>query len=59
MRLTKKQQEKIDAIDKWPEGDYTVYLNKGWEFLGVDGGAFSADTIAEIKETLKLVRKAA
>jgi len=59
MRLTKQQQEMIETIEQWPEGDYTVYLNEGYEFLGQDGGAFSADTIKEIKETLKQVRKAA
>ena len=59
MKLTKQQQEMIEGIEQWPEGDYTVYLNQGYEFLGQDGGAFSADTIKEIKETLKLVRKAA
>lgn len=59
MKLTKQEQQMIEAIEQWPEGDYTVYLNQGYKFLGQDGGAFSADTIKEIKETLKLVSKAA
>jgi|TARA_R110000803_G_scaffold12616_3_gene36179 hypothetical protein len=62
MRLTKAEQQKIEAIDKWDEGEYTsysVYLNKGWIFNGEDGSAFCEDTIAEVKETLKRVTKAA
>ena len=62
MRLTKAEKQKIEAIDRWEEGDYssfTVYLNKGWIFNGEDGSAFCEDTIAEVKETLKRVTKAA
>jgi len=59
MRLTKAEKQKIEFIDRWEEGDYTVYLNKGWVFMGQDGSAFSEDTIAEVKETLKRVTKAA
>jgi len=62
MRLTKAEKQKIEAIDRWEEGDYSsycVYLNKGWIFNGEDGSAFCEDTIAEVKETLKRVTKAA
>ena len=52
----------IEGIDPWYEDgvivNYTVFLNKGWVFNGEDGGAFCEDTIAEVKETLKLVTKA-
>ena len=62
MRLTKQEKQMIEGIDPWYEDgvivNYTVFLNKGWVFNGEDGGAFCEDTIAEVKETLKLVTKA-
>ena len=63
MKLNKTEQQKVEGIDAWWEDgqivSYTIFLNKGWVFNGEDGGAFSEDTIAEVKETLKRVTKAA
>lgn len=69
MRFTEAENQKIEFIYKLnepfvygDEGNYTrygVYLNKGWIFNGQDGSAFCEDTIAEVKETLKRVTKAA
>lgn len=52
--LSKRDQEKVEYLDQHPEGDWTVYLNKGWERQqGDDGGAFSEDTLADVKRELR------
>jgi len=63
MRLNKTEKQMVEAIDPWYEDgqivSYQVFLNKGWEFNGEDGGSFSEDTMAEVKESLKRVNKVA
>jgi len=63
MRLTKQEKQMIEGIDPWYEDgqivSYQVFLNKGWVFMGEDGGSFCEDTMAEVKETLKRVTRAA
>lgn len=53
--LSKKDQEKVEYLDQHPEGDWTVYLNKGWKcpYYQEDGGAFSEDTLSDMKKALK------
>ena len=63
MKLTKQEKQMIEGIDPWYEDgvvvSYTVFLNKGYIFNGEDGSCFCEDTMQEVKETLKLVMKAA
>lgn len=63
MKMTKKEREMIEGIDPWIEDgevvSYTVFLNKGWAFNGEDGAAFCEDTLTEVRETLKRVKRVA